>query len=204
KNAMQDDLYIETADQALTLLKPLRIELLKRMDEPRTCPELASYFDETPQKIYYHVKALERAGLVEKMAERRVRGVVEGYYQAKARSYWLAPRLLGELGGQRLTQDQMSLHFLLSLAAEVHDDIGRLTNRAEQEIPSLGLSAQIVLPDGNKRADFLQEVQTIFQDLARKYGSRGEDEAAAANEQMFRLVLACYPKDLSKGDSTDE
>ena len=113
---MQDDLYIETVDQALTLLKPLRIELLKRMDEPRTCPELASYFDETPQKIYYHVKALERAGLVEKMAERRVRGVVEGYYQAKARSYWLAPRLVGELGGQRLTQDQMSLHFLLSLA----------------------------------------------------------------------------------------
>jgi DNA-binding transcriptional ArsR family regulator len=201
---VQDDLYIETVDQALTLLKPLRIELLKRMDEPRTCPELASYFDETPQKIYYHVKALERAGLVEKMAERRVRGVVEGYYQAKARSYWLAPRLVGELGGQRLTQDQMSLHFLLSLAAEVHDDIGRLTNRAEQKIPSLGLSAQIVLPDGNKRADFLQEVQTIFQDLAHKYGSRGDDEAAPTGEQMFRLVLACYPKDLSKGDSTDE
>jgi hypothetical protein len=111
---------------------------------------------------------------------------------------------VGELGGQRLTQDQMSLHFLLSLAAEMHDDIGRLTGRAEQEIPSLGLSAQIVLPDGNKRAAFLQEVQTIFQDLAGKYGSRGDDETAAAGEQMFRLVLACYPKDLSKGDSTDE
>jgi DNA-binding transcriptional ArsR family regulator len=200
---MQDDLYVESMDQALTLLKPLRIELLKRMDEPRTCPELAGYFDETPQKIYYHVKALERAGLVEKTAERRVRGTVEGYYQAKARSYWLAPRLVGELGGQRLTQDQMSLHFLLSLAAEVHDDIGRLTSRAEQEIPSLGLSAQIVLPDGNKRADFLKEVQTIFQDLARKYGSQ-DDDKAAASEQMFRLVLACYPKDLSKGDSTDD
>jgi DNA-binding transcriptional ArsR family regulator len=201
---MQDDFYIDAVDQALTLLKPQRIELLKQMNEPRTCPELARYFDETPQKIYYHVKALERAGLVEKMGERRVRGTVEGYYQAKARSYWLAPRLVGELGGQRLTQDQMSLHFLLSLAAEMHDDIGRLTGRAEQEIPSLGLSAQIVLPDGNKRAAFLQEVQTIFQDLAGKYGSRGDDGTAAASEQMFRLVLACYPKDLSKGDSTDE
>jgi DNA-binding transcriptional ArsR family regulator len=201
---MQDALYIETVDQALILLKPLRIELLKRLDEPHTCPELADFFDETPQKIYYHVKALERAGLVEKTEERRVRGVVEGHYQAKARSYWLAPNLVGQIGGRRLTQDQMSLHFLLSLAAEVHDDIGRLTNQAGQEIPSLGLSAQIYLPDGNKRADFLQEVQTIFQDLVRKYGSLGDDEAVATGEQMFRLMLACYPKDLSKGDPIDE
>jgi DNA-binding transcriptional ArsR family regulator len=49
----------------MTLLKPIRLEILKRLDEPRTCPELADYFDETPQKVYYHVKALEHAGLVE-------------------------------------------------------------------------------------------------------------------------------------------
>ena len=201
---MQDTLYIETLDQALILLKPLRIELLKRLDEPRTCPDLASYFDETPQKIYYHVKALERAGLVEKTDERRVRGVVEGYYQAKARSYWLAPSLVGQIGGRRLTQDQMSLHFLLSLAAEVHDDIGRLTNQTEQEIPSLGLSAQIYLPDGRKRVEFLRKVQTMFQDLARKYGSPTDDESDPTDAQIFRLVLACYPKDLNKKGDINE
>ena len=92
---MQDVLYIEDVNQAMTLLKPIRLEILKRLDEPRTCPELAEYFDETPQKIYYHVKALESAGLVEKVEERRVRGVVEGHYQASAHAYWLAPKTCG-------------------------------------------------------------------------------------------------------------
>src|SRR5215218_8426464 len=112
---MQDVLYIEDVDKAMALLKPIRLEILKRLDEPRTCPELADYFDETPQKVYYHVKALENARLVDKVAERRVRGVVEGHYQASARAYWLAPQLVSQIGGARGAQDQMSLRVLLDL-----------------------------------------------------------------------------------------
>ncbi|MBI5927945.1 MAG: helix-turn-helix transcriptional regulator [Chloroflexi bacterium] len=191
---MQDVFYIETVEQATTLLKPQRIELLKRMGEPRTCPELAGFFGQTPQKIYYHVKELEKAGLVVKTDEQRVRGVVEGYYQAKARSYWLAPHLVGRLGGERPAKDQASLRFLLTLAEEIHDDVGRLANKIEanQDVPSLALSAHIHLPNGRRRAEFLQEVQTFFQDLARKYGL--PDETAPDENADFRVVLGCYPK----------
>ena len=192
---MQDVLYIEDVNQAMTLLKPIRLEILKRLDEPRTCPELAEYFDETPQKIYYHVKALESAGLVEKVEERRVRGVVEGHYQASARAYWLAPKLVGQIGGAKVAQDQVSLRMLLDLAEEVHDDIGKLGNQSAlgRNVPSLSLSAHIHLPDGNRRAAFLQELQEVFQQLARKY-SLPEEEALLTDEQGFRLVLMCYPK----------
>jgi hypothetical protein len=34
------------------------------------------------------VKKLEAAGLVERVRERQVRGIVEGIYRARARSYW--------------------------------------------------------------------------------------------------------------------
>lgn len=192
---MQDVLYIEDVNQAMTLLKPIRLEILKRLDEPRTCPELADYFDESPQKVYYHIKALESAGLVDKVGERRVRGVVESHYQASARAYWLAPKLVGQIGGARAAQDQLSLRVLLELAEEVHDDIGKLGNRAAvgSDVPSLSLSAQIHLPNGNRRAEFLQELQELFQQLARKYGLPAED-ALITDEQGFRLILMCYPK----------
>jgi DNA-binding transcriptional ArsR family regulator len=192
---MQDVLYIEDVDRAMTLLKPIRLEILKRLDEPRTCPELADYFDESAQKIYYHIKALEAAGLVAKVEERRVRGAVEGYYQAMARSYWLAPQLVGQIGGIKQAQDQISLRVLLELAEEVHDDIGKLGNQSAvgKDIPSLSLSAHIHLPDGNRRAEFLAELQIIFQQLAHKY-SLPEDNIAITDEQGFRLVLMCYPK----------
>jgi DNA-binding transcriptional ArsR family regulator len=192
---MQDVLYIEDVTQAMTLLKPIRLEILKRLDEPRTCPELADYFDETPQKVYYHVKALENAGLVDKVGERRVRGTIEGHYQASARSYWLAPKLVGQIGGAKAAQDQLSLRVLLELAEEVHDDIGKLGNKSALggDVPSLSLSAHIHLPDGSRRAAFLQELQEVFHQLARKYGLP-EDEPLITDEQGFRLVLMCYPK----------
>jgi len=57
-NLMQDVCYIEDVEQAMALLKPLRLEILRRLGSPRTCPELAAEFEESAQKIYYHVKAL--------------------------------------------------------------------------------------------------------------------------------------------------
>ncbi|MBN8592267.1 MAG: helix-turn-helix transcriptional regulator [Anaerolineae bacterium] len=193
---MQDVCYIEDLDRAMTLLKPQRLEILRRMDTPRTCPELADYFDESAQKIYYHVKALETARLVEKVEEKRVRGAVEGYYQASARSYWLAPTLVGQIGTPTQARDQMSLRVLLGLAEEVIEDTGKLGSASAlgTDVPSLSLSAHIHLPDARRRAEFLTEVQAVFQQLATKYGLPETQTPVITDEQGFRLVLMCYPK----------
>jgi len=192
---MHELLLIEEVDQAEALLKPLRVELLKRMSEPRTCSELAEIFSLSPQSVYYHVKELEKAGLVEKVAEARVRGTVEGHYQARARAYWLSPQLVGQLGGPRGARHQASLRYLLSLAEELHTEIGRLGTRAAtgESIPTLGLSAQIHLPDGERRGEFLAEIQQVFQAIARKYGLSSDEGEAPGEGETFHLVLACYP-----------
>jgi DNA-binding transcriptional ArsR family regulator len=189
---MQDVRYIEDVEQALALLKPQRLEILKRLAEPRTCPELAVIFDDSPQKIYYHVKALEAAGLVDKIAERRVRGAVEGIYQARARSYWLAPSLVGQIGLPSQARDQASLRVLLALAEDVIEDAGKLGEQSGVGggVPSLSMSAQIHLPDGKRRAEFMRELQSTFQDIARKYGIDDIEDQSAS----FRLVMLCYPK----------
>lgn len=193
---MQDVCYIEDLDRAMTLLKPQRLEILRRMDTPRTCPELADYFGESAQKVYYHVKALETARLVEKVEEKRVRGAVEGYYQASARSYWLAPTLVGQIGTPTQARDQMSLRVLLGLAEEVIEDTGKLGSASAlgTDVPSLSLSAHIHLPDARRRAEFLTEVQAVFQQLAIKYGLPENKDPVITDEQGFRLVLLCYPK----------
>jgi DNA-binding transcriptional ArsR family regulator len=192
---MQDVVYIEELDQAITLLKPLRLDILRQLAEPRTCPELADYFGESPQKVYYHIKALETAALVDKVAERRVRGVVEGLYQAKARTYWLAPRLVGQIGNENTARDQISLRALLELAETVIEDTGRLgaVSAEGQIVPSLSMSANIHLPDATRRADFMREVQDTFQNLARKYGLPPDDQGTTGDAADFRLALMCYP-----------
>jgi DNA-binding transcriptional ArsR family regulator len=180
---MREVLYLEQLEQAEALLKPQRIEVLQQLDEPRSCTEVASRLDQTPQRVYYHVKRLVDAGLVTQVSERRVRGIQEGIYQASARSYWLSPRLVGPLG-LRKAQDELSLGYLLNLVEEVQADIAGL-DRAAPELPSVGVSGQIrVRPE--QRQEFLNDLQTVLQDLFSRYGGTAGD--------TFRLVVACYPK----------
>jgi DNA-binding transcriptional ArsR family regulator len=193
---MRDVMLIEEPHQAEALLNPLRLELLKRADEPRSCGELAAALGETPQKVYYHVKVLERAGAIEKVEERRVRAIAEGYYRATARSFWFSPKLVGRIGGPRRARDQMSLGFLLSLAEELQTEVGRLAQSETGETPSLGFSAQVRLAKPADRAAFLGDVQDAIQSIAKKYGAAGTPPAlvTAGAPDSYHLILACYPR----------
>jgi DNA-binding transcriptional ArsR family regulator len=185
---MQDVLYLDRVEQAETLLKPRRVDLLRRMAEERTCTELAAELGESPQRVYYHVKKLEAAGLVERVRERRVRGIQEGIYRARARSYWLSPRLVGALGGPRRAGETLTLGHLLDLAEQLAADVGELAQAGAAEVPSLGLSGEVRLPPERREA-FLRDLQSTFEALlARHGGGQGEP---------FALALACYPKGAS-------
>ncbi len=181
--AMRDVLYLERLEQAEALLKPQRIEVLRELAEPRSCTEVATRLDQTPQRVYYHVKRLAEAGLVTQVSERKVRGIHEGVYQASARSYWLSPRLVGRIGLRR-TQDELSLGYLLDLMEEVQAEVAAL-DRTAPELPSIGVSGEIRIPP-ERRQEFLDDLRTTLQDLFTRYGGREGD--------AFRLAVACYPR----------
>ena len=183
---MQSVLLIDDVARADVLMRPGRVDLLLRLAEPRSCAEVAEDMGSTPQRVYYHVKALEGAKLVDKVSETQVRGFREAAYQAVARSYWLSPRLVQLSGGARATSDRLSRNYLLNLAEEFHIEVGRLGAHRE-ETPTVGLSTYVALADSSKRAAFLADLQTAVQALATKYGG-------PASEETYRLVLACYPQ----------
>ncbi|MBL8173178.1 MAG: helix-turn-helix transcriptional regulator [Bryobacterales bacterium] len=185
---MQPLLYIDDPAQAAALLQPLRLDLLKRMGEPTSCPELAHQLGVPTQQVNYHMRILAEAGLVCKIDERRVRGTVEGIYQARASSYWLSAKLVGRIGLPR-TESELSLGYLLSLAEDLQHDIANLAS--EDDPPaSLGLSMNLELNDPARREAFLKDVQRLFQTLARKYGAT--EQTRKRKTQPYKLTLACY------------
>lgn len=203
---MRDLLYLERVEQAETLLKPQRIDVLRQLAEPRSCTEVAARLEQTQQRVYYHVKRLAEHGLVTQVAERRVRGINEGVYQASARAYWLSPRLVGRIG-QRQKRDEASLGYLLDLMEEVQSDVAALHGRAarrvaesgaagaagaesragtaaEPDLPSLGVSGAIrVRPE--RRPEFMADLKSALEGLFAKYGG--------AEGDAFKLAVACYP-----------
>ena len=186
--AMRDVVYLDQIEQAEALLKPQRIETLRQLAEPRSCTEVAVELDQTPQRVYYHVKRLQEAGLVRQVAERRVRGINEGIYQAAGRSYWLSPGLVGRIG-LRQTRDRLSLGYLVDLMEGVQADVAAL-DLTRPDLPSIGVSGDIRVRPEQRKA-FLDELQQTLQDLFTRYGG--------ADGDAFRLAVACYPK----GDPDD-
>src|SRR3954468_12417934 len=188
---MRDVLYLDRIEQAEALLKPQRIEVLRNLAEPRSCTEVAVRLNKTPQRFYSHVKRLVDASLVRQVAERRVRGINEGIYQAAGRSYWLSPGLVGRIG-LRQTRDQLSLGYLVDLMEDVQVDIAAL-DRTRPDLPSIGVTGDIrVRPE--QRKEFLDELQRTLQDLFTRYGG--------AEGDAFRLAVPCYPK--GNPDDRDE
>jgi DNA-binding transcriptional ArsR family regulator len=65
---------------------PLRVRILALLDERTASPvELAGWLGATLGTTAYHVRTLERMGLIELVRETRVRGAVEHHYRSKQR-----------------------------------------------------------------------------------------------------------------------
>src|SRR4051794_11167559 len=128
-------------EQAEALLRPKRVEVLRSFAEPRTCTQVGAELGESAQAVYYHVKRLQKPGLLELVDERRVRGIVEGIYQAVARSYWVAPELVGRLGPERSPADHLGLGYLLSLSESMQAELAGLA-AGPAGLPSFGGSGE--------------------------------------------------------------
>jgi DNA-binding transcriptional ArsR family regulator len=181
---MRDVFYVDRLEQAEALLKPRRVEVLRLLAEPRTCTQIGRELGDSPQKVYYHVKRLQSAGLVELVDERRVRGITEGIYQAVAHSYWVSPQLVGRIGPPR-EKSQYGLGFLLDLSEELQTDLAGLAAQ-EGSPPTLGIAGEVRLR-GDQGAQFVADLQAAFQGVLDRYsGTEGTP---------FRLALACYPRE---------
>jgi DNA-binding transcriptional ArsR family regulator len=65
---------------------PLRVRILALLDERSASPvELANWLGASLGTTAYHVRTLERLGLIELVRETRVRGAVEHHYRSKDR-----------------------------------------------------------------------------------------------------------------------
>ena len=184
---MRELVPIRELSTAKVLLNPIRIELVRRLREPRTCGELASELGLTPQRVGNHLKALRDAGLVTVTAQRRVRNLIEATYQAAGKAYWLSPRLLRDEPTGRELADQLSLHNLLVTAEIITEDVALLLDRtADEEVPSLGLTVEISLASESDREAFAADLLSALRPVVERYST---DDG----KQRFKLQIVAYP-----------
>src|ERR671937_2622543 len=130
---MLDVAVIEEPAAAEVSLDPIRARLLAELAEPRSATMLAARVGLPRQQVNYHLRALERHGLVELVEERRKGNVTGRLMRATAASYVISPTALAALEPDPdRSPDRLSAYWLLALAARLVRDVGRLITGAAQ------------------------------------------------------------------------
>jgi DNA-binding transcriptional ArsR family regulator len=180
---------VEDIDALQVLGHPLRVRILEALREPGSAANVARKVGETRQKVNYHLKELERVGLVSPVGERRSGNFIETLYEAAGRSFlvspqvaWSDPRRLDAL------RQQHSLENLVMVGAQLQRDAISLLDRAAfdgEQIASAAVEADVHFADENDRAAFLDEYLAAVQKLCDRYGSSAG--------LPYRVVLAAHP-----------
>jgi DNA-binding transcriptional ArsR family regulator len=184
---------VRSADQVAALLQPERARLLAALAEPNSASGLARRFNLPRQRLNYHLRELERAGLVELVEERRKRNCTERVVRATSRAYVISPEVLGGLAGDSPAQgaDRLSAAYLVSVAARTIRDLAALMARARtanKRLATLTLDVDVRFASAGRRAEFAEQLSAAVAALAAKY-----DEPDAPDARTFRLVAAAYP-----------
>jgi len=173
-------------------LDPVRARLLAELAEPASATMVAGRVGLARQKVNYHLRALERHGLVELVEERRKGNCTERVLRATAASYVISPAAMEAVAPDTArARDQLSARWLVALAARLVRDVGVLLTRAaaaRQPLATFAVDAEIRFGSATDRAEFLQELSGSLEQLALKY-----HDPAATGGRLHRLVLAVHP-----------
>lgn len=123
--------YLHEPDKVRLALSPLRRKLLGHLREPASATQLAAALDLPRQRVNYHLRALENAGLLELVEERPRRGCVERILRARPGAFVVDPAVMGAEFTQ--IHDQYAAEHLVGVAAGTVRDVARMQAKAADE-----------------------------------------------------------------------
>jgi DNA-binding transcriptional ArsR family regulator len=189
---------IDDPEAAESSLDPVRVRLLAELAEPGSATTLAQRVGLTRQKVNYHLRELERHGLVELVEERRKGNCTERVLRATAASYVISPSVLAAVEPDPgRSRDQLSARWLLAVAARLVRDVGELVTgaaKARKRLATFAIDGEVRFASAADRAAFAEELAGAVTSLVSKY----HDEAAAGG-RAHRIVVAVHPTVQKKG-----
>jgi DNA-binding transcriptional ArsR family regulator len=186
---MFDIAVIEDPAAAEASLDPIRARLLAALADPGSAATLATRVGLPRQKVNYHLRALEKHGLVELVEERRKGSMTERILRATASSYVISPVALAAVAPDPArSPDRLSARWLLALAARLVKDVGMLitgADKAKKRVATFAIEGEIRFASAADRAAFAEDVAAAVTTLIGKYHEDGG--------RPHRLVLAVHP-----------
>ena len=187
-------LTLTDVHQVKVLADPLRIRILEELGtEERTTKQVAQRLGEKPTKLYHHVEALERVGLIRLTRTRQNRGTIEKYYLAVARQFRADSRIFsGADVGSEAKGDALQAMIATVFDRTADEMRGLLAqNRGREGIEEKGVLSYLEICTDRKHG---QQLQARLMRLIQSLEGAHEPNAKRGGKR-YRLTLAFYPLD---------
>lgn len=177
---MQERLEINDPAVVKLMLDPTRHSLLNLLTEGAyTASQLAEVLGTSAPRLSYHLKALEKAGLIELVETRQKGNLIEKYFQAVAKQIQVANA--AALGGSPVDFAPSLMELIRSVLAE----IGRQAALpSDERLPGRASLGQLRADEAG-----LAELETIFAEV-RAQLTKVKDRAPGVR---YNLVLMLAP-----------
>ena len=191
---------VSQAGNAAVLLDPERRSLVELLSEPDSAAGLARKLGWSRQIVNYHLRELEKAGLVVLAEERRKGNCLERIMRRTAHSYVIDPAVVGPLGvDPNAMADKLSASYLIAVAARTIKEVasmGALAEASGKVLPTVTLDSMVRFRNAGERNEFVRELTAAVARLIGKYHAGGADGSDTGRN--FRVTVGAYPVPKSK------
>jgi DNA-binding transcriptional ArsR family regulator len=180
---------IDDARRAQLALDPIKRSLLAALREEGSASSLAKKLGLTRQKLGYHLRALEAAGLVRLVEERPRRGFIERVLVAEANAFVLDPALLSGTDKATEVQDRHAAQYLVEAASTVVREVTRMQSAAEmagQRLLTFTIEADVGFAQPQDFEDFTTGLVQSIAALTQRY-------APGKARRAYHLVIGAHP-----------
>jgi len=176
---------LDEPDRLRLALSPLRRQLLQRLRTPASAAQLAAELDLPRQRIGHHLRALEAAGLVELVEERRRRGFTERLLRATADTFVVDPAVLGAAVAEG---DRTAAERVIDVAAATVRDVTRMqvaAARQSRRLLTFAVECEVRLAEPADMSRFSEELAAAVADVVARFDHIGG--------RPYRLVALSHP-----------
>ncbi len=186
---MKEKATLKSLEQIKVFAHPLRVRLLEAFaDKARTAKQAAELLRQRPTKLYHHVDALERVGLIKLVKTQKKRGTLEKYYRTVANQFAVDSKLFRLKGQGKEAFGEFQAMFMAMLdntVSEVNQSIKqRLIKQGKRECEAI-MARTHVRTTQTKVVQLKRKIRKLLNDFRAAKQDKGEAE--------YGLTLVFYP-----------
>ncbi|MDV3425773.1 MAG: helix-turn-helix domain-containing protein [Bacillota bacterium] len=156
---MKEFMEVSTLEEVRAYSDPYRLRILNefyRYGEPATSKDIADIMGEVPSKVYYHVKKMEKYGILVMTHTKEINGIIAKYYEPAAESIYIK-------GPSELNLPDADSQYEQLIASVFEQGKGEFIRTLKRQKGKLGIvSSENVFLTKEEYEDYIKYMKSIY------------------------------------------